>query len=234
MWPEVIYGRNYNGSSTVFGSANYTTTNGDPTSNDYRAALSYFNFSLNGTSSYLMRQGWTVCGKPVRRLAVMSLNDVTNYVNASDFRAIGGTYHDTGMIWGVRLLSRLGIFASDNGSWPNRQPPNRVIVFLTDGDMAPTLNTYGMYGIEYFDKRVTGGNYSSQEDYHNARFLAECAKAKAMNISVWTVSIAPSATTQMQQCATTSSQSLFTTDGGDLSDKFAAIAKQVAMLRISQ
>lgn len=233
MWQEVIYGRNYAGGQYFYNSTAATTTNDGPVVNDYKSAISYFNFPYDNSQS-LYAGGVEPCGKPVRRLAVMSLNDVSNYVNASDFRAMGGTYHDTGMIWGVRMLSRNGIFASDNGSWPNRQPPNRVIVFLTDGDMAPTMYAYSMYGVEYFDKRVTGGDYSNQENYHNARFLAECAKAKAMNISVWTVSIAPSATSQMQQCATTSSQALFTTDGGDLSAKFSAIAKQVAMLRISQ
>ncbi|WP_174274146.1 TadE/TadG family type IV pilus assembly protein [Sphingomonas bacterium] len=232
MWPEVIYGRNYDGSSTTYGSTANTTSNGDTT--NIATALSYFNYAQSGIQNYLLRAGWAVCGKPIRRVATMSQADVTNYVNASDFRAIGGTYHDTGMIWGVRLLSRLGIFASDNQSWPGRLPPNRVIVFLTDGDMAPSLAAYGMYGVEYFDKRVTNGSYANQKAYHNARFLAECSKAKKMNVSVWTISIAPSVTTEMQQCATTSAQALYTTSGGDLSAKFGAIAKQVAMLRISK
>ncbi len=232
MWPEVIYGRNYNGGTYFYGGTGTTTSNGDTT--NIATALSYFTYSQNGTSNYFLRSGMTVCGKPVRRLATMSLQDVTNYVNATDFRPIGGTYHDVGMIWGVRMLSRNGIFASDNSTWPGRLPPNRVIVFLTDGDMSPSPSVYGLYGIEYFDKRVTGGDYANQTAYHNARFLAECAKAKSMNISVWTVSIAPSATSQMQQCATTTSQALYTTDGTGLSNYFTAIAKQVAMLRISK
>ena len=68
----------------------------------------------------LIKGGFVSCGKPVRRLTTMSSTDVSNYVNATDFRAIGGTYHDTGMIWGVKLLDPNGIFANDTAAWPGR------------------------------------------------------------------------------------------------------------------
>ena len=112
--------------------------------------------------------------------------------------------------------------------------PNRVIIFLTDGDMAPSQYIYGQYGVEYYDRRVTNGDFSNITDYHNARFLAECAAAKAKNIDVWTVTIGPSATSQMQSCATTTAQALYTTDGSGLSDEFKTIAKHLAMLRITK
>ena len=64
--------------------------------------------------------------------------------------------------------------------------------------------------------------------------FAECAAAKAKNIDVWTVTIGPSATSQMQSCATTTAQALYTTDGSGLSDEFKTIAKHLAMLRITK
>ncbi|WP_082730401.1 MULTISPECIES: TadE/TadG family type IV pilus assembly protein [Sphingomonas] len=227
-WPQVIYGRNYTGGTYGYSSTANTTSNGDTTS--IATALSYFNYN----NQQLLKAGWHSCGKPVRRLATMSLTDVTNYVNATDFRPIGGTYHDTGMIWGLRLISPTGIFANDTAAWPGRNPPNRVIVFLTDGDMAPNVSIYGQYGVEYFDRRVTGGTFTSQEDYHNARFLAVCAKAKSMNISIWTVALGLAATPELQQCASSPSQSLSSTSGSDLNDKFQTIAQRVARLRVSQ
>lgn len=227
-WPEVIYGRNYTGGTYGYSSTANTTSNGDTTS--IATALSYFRYN----NQQLLKSGWFTCGKPVRRLSTMSLTDVTNYVNAPDFRPIGGTYHDTGMIWGVRMISPNGIFANDTAAWPGRNPPNRVIVFLTDGDMAPNVTIYGQYGIEYFDRRATGGTFTSQEDYHNARFLAVCAKAKSMNISIWTVALGLAATPELQQCASNSSQSLSSTSGSDLNDKFVTIAQRVARLRVSQ
>lgn len=216
MWPEVFYARNNYGSTAT------ATSTGDSSSHPNIGAATY------------QRAGYFSCGKPVSRLKAMTRSEVSNYVNATDFRAIGGTYHDTGMIWGTRLLAPGGIFAADTAAWPNRSAPNRVIVFLTDGDMAPNAVVYGMYGNEYYDRRVSGGDLANLKTYHNARFLAECAAAKARNISVWTVSIASSATTEMKNCATTGAQALATTDGTGLQDAFAAIARQVAMLRISK
>jgi Flp pilus assembly protein TadG len=216
MWPEVVYARNY------WSSTSNATSNGDSS------------YHPNLGSAGWVQAGYATCGKPVSRLKVMSRTDLSAYVNAADFRPLGGTYHDTGMIWGTRLLSPGGIFAGDTAAWPGRAAPNRVIVFLTDGDMAPSPYLYGMYGVEYYDRRVSGGDFANLKDYHNARFLAECAAAKARNISVWTVSIAPSPTSEMQQCASTSTQALATTDGTGLSNAFAAIARQVAMLRLSR
>lgn len=228
MWPEIIYGRNYYGGTYGYTSTGTTTSNGD--TSYIGTALSYSGYN----SGQLLKYGWVSCGKPVRRLSTMSLTDITNYVNASDFKPMGGTYHDTGMIWGTRLLSPNGIFANDTAAWPNHDPPNRVIVFLTDGVMAPSTSIYGMYGLEYFDQRVTGGAYANQTDYHNARFLAECSKAKSMNISIWTVTIGATISTPLLQCATNSSQALNTTSGSDLAAKFQQIALKVARLRVSK
>ena len=206
-----------------YGSKGNDTSNGDDSNND-----------PNYGSTSMIKSGYVSCGKPVRRLTTWARTDVYNYVYATDFKPIGGTYHDTGMIWGLRLLSPTGLFANDTAAWPGRTAPNRVIVLLTDGFMAPTYDTYSMYGVEYFDKRVTGGDYNNITSYHNARFLAACAAAKARNIDIWTVSIQPTASSQMQSCATTTAQALATTSGTGLSTAFQSIAQHLAMLRLTQ
>lgn len=214
LWPEVEYLRStWN---------NYPSTNGESTSNQ-----SY-------SDPARLKLGKMACGKPIQRLRTMDATDVHNFVYAADFKASGGTYHDIGMIWGVRLLSTKGIFASDTAAWSGHNAPKRVIIFLTDGDMAPSADAYSVYGVEQLDRRVTNGNTNDRIAYHNARFLAECAKAQSMNIDVWTVSIAPSANAQLTQCAANSAQALFTTDGDGLSDAFKKIAERVAMLRLSK
>ena len=53
------------------------------------------------------------------------------------------------MIWGTRLISPTGIFARDTAAHPGRKPPNRYIVFMTDGEMSPSSNSYAMYGIDH-------------------------------------------------------------------------------------
>lgn len=186
------------------------------------------------TNTYLRNAGATTCGKPVKRLGVMTRTDVSNFVNATDFVPMGGTYHDIGMIWGARLISPTGLWASDTAAWPSRNAPNRVIVFLTDGDMAPNATAYSMYGVEAFDKRVAGSSGTDLTTLHNQRFLAACAAAKARKIDVWTVAIDTSSSTELKSCATTTAQALYTTDGGGLATAFQNIAKKLAMLRLSQ
>ena len=226
MWPDVEYGRNlnYSGSWGYYYDPGSMTTNGD--------SGTYWSYGDDTP----MKQGYSVCGKPARRLTVMGRSDVYNYLYANDFVPVGGTYHDTGMIWGTRMLSPTGLFAADTAAWAGRNAPNRVIVFLTDGDMAPSLRSYSMYGVESMDRRVTGGTgqYGNIVALHNARFLAACSAAKARNISVWTVEIDTAASSTMKSCASSTSQALYSTSGTGLSDAFKSIAQQIARLRISQ
>jgi Flp pilus assembly protein TadG len=217
MWPDVTYARN-NYNST----ANQTINGEDDT----------YAPNLNGDAR--RKAGFYSCGKPVHRLSVMTAAQVAAYVDASDFKPLGGTYHDTGMIWGTRMLSPNGIFAADNVGRAGQATPKRVIVFLTDGAMAPNSAIYGQYGVEYYDRRVSGGTFSKLTDYHNARFLYECDKARTMGIDVWTITLGSAANDQLTACARTSAQALATTTGSGLSSAFQMIAKQVAMLRVVQ
>lgn len=184
-------------------------------------------------STYLRDNGAVACGKPARRIGEMTRGEVSAYVHAVDFVAMGGTYHDIGMIWGTRLIAPAGPWSGDTQPRPNRNL-NRVIVFLTDGDMAPTTSAYSMYGVEGLEKRVSGTSSTSLTTLHNTRFLAECSAAKARNIDVWTVSIDATANTQLTSCASNASQALATTNGTGLSTAFASIAKRLALLRLTR
>jgi hypothetical protein len=225
MWPDVIY---YRGNSV----APFTDTSSNSNANSTPQPYDNSNYQNTNGVSYL-KAGYITCGKPAQRLAVMTRTDVSNFVNASDFKAIGGTYHDTGMIWGTRLISPSGLFASDTAAWPNRQAPNRFIVFMTDGQMAPNTSIYGMYGMEQYDQRVTGGSFSNDTGYHNARFLAECAAAKARNITVFVVGFGQTLNSQLKACASPG-QAYYASDNASLKTAFQKIAQQVAMLRISK
>jgi len=104
-----------------------------------------------------------------------------NYVNT--LVANGSTYHDLGMIWGARLGSPTGIFASNVNADSTTYPSvSRHIIFMTDGEMAPTTTAYSAYGQELYDNRVapSGTSNTTLIDYHNNRFLAACTKAKSL------------------------------------------------------
>lgn len=218
MWPDVTYARSKYGNTSPIRAADSETS---------RYTWLYDPDQRDG--------GFSSCGKPVHRLSTMTAAQIAAYVDAPDFKPLGGTYHDVGMIWGTRMLSPNGIFASDNVGRPGQGTPKRVIVFLTDGDMAPNRNLYGLYGIEYYDKRVSGTtnvSTTAHKAYHNARFLYECDRARELGIDVWTVAIGLESTDELKKCAATTDQALWTTSGSGLTALFETIAKQVAMLRI--
>ncbi len=240
MWPDVMYYRG-TGTSAVNNGVTYSGSSTTPYGDYYidvkndGALTAYTNISANPNPAWdkNISLGYVSCGKKVQRLAKLSRDNVDDYVNANDFKAQGGTYHDTGMIWGTRMISPTGIFAADTAPWPGRATPNRYIVFMTDGDMTPNYDLYGMYGIERYDKRVTGGDQTEQLDDHNARFVAECAAAKARNIRVFVVGFGQTLTTQLTACASPG-QAYFASDNASLQTAFKTIANQVAMLRVSK
>lgn len=221
MWADVTWARrNYNSRADQF-------QRGDNGPDDGGTPV-------NAGSDSRRRSGDYSCGKPIRRLRVMSAAEIAAYVDAPDFRPLGGTYHDTGMIWGVRMLARDGIFAADNIPRTGQQNTRKVIVFLTDGDMSPNEDLYGLYGIEYYERRVGGTSGTSLKELHNARFKYECQRANDLGMDVWTVAIGLKSTDELTKCASSSGQALYTTSGSGLSAIFQQIAKQVAMLRLDQ
>lgn len=177
------------------------------------------------------------CPKAAQKLAILTHDDVYNFVNASDFKAVGSTYHDFGMIWGGRLLSSTGIFASENASAPNGKPISRHIIFMTDGDMNPSKDIYAMYGLERLDRRISGtGTVPTDSDLksrHNSRFSAICEAIKAKNITVWVVAYAQTMTTTLQNCAD-SGNAFYASNDAELTARFNQIAAQIAELRLSK
>lgn len=239
MWPDVIYYRNNQSSEAPQTSG--TNPYGDFV--PYYGTWFYRGTEAGASFTTIMpypANGWDLnisggfaaCGKPVQRLDELSREELSNYVNASDFRAHGGTYHDVGMIWGTRLISPTGLFASDTAAHPGRRPPNRYIVFMTDGEMAPDNRIYGMYGIEKLDQRVSG-NTGNLTNYHNQRFLTVCSAAKERGITVFVVSFGQVLTNELTACAS-QGQAYYARDNAALTAAFQTIAKQVALLRISK
>ncbi|WP_298190348.1 Tad domain-containing protein [Novosphingobium sp.] len=157
-----------------------------------------------------------------------------NYVNT--LVAAGSTYHDIGMIWGARLASPSGIFASNVTAESTKYPSvSRHIIFMTDGEMAPTTTAYSAYGLELYDNRVapSGSGNSTLTSYHNNRFLAACTRAKNLGYTVWVIGFGTALTTQMTTCAT-AGRAYFASNTTALNNTFKFIAGQVADLRINK
>ena len=146
----------------------------------------------------------------------------------------GSTYHDIGMLWGLRLNSPEGPWQSLVNDPPsNGGKVSRHIIFMTDGEMAPSYTIQSIYGIEWHDRRITIDGSANQAARHTARFRALCDAAKAKGFRVWVIAFASSMTTDLSYCA--SSNSAYTaSSSAQLNTAFQEIAKNVGELRIYQ
>lgn len=178
--------------------------------------------------------GWDACpseAMKLTRLTSANRSVLQTYVNG--LVAIGGTYHDVGMIWGTRLISPTGLFASENATATNGMPISRHIIFMTDGQMAPNPGIYGFQGIEYHHGRVGSTSAAELTLRHNRRFLAACDAAKSRNITVWVVSFGTSLSADMRACAS-GDKAYQASNNAALRTQFQAIAQQITRLRLSE
>lgn len=205
LWPEVSYYRTTDSTGWYYSSS---------ATSDY------------GTKTY------HACPVKAQLLSEMTETDFDAY--ADSLSPEGSTYHDIGMIWGARLSSPSGIFASNVNAAPsNGGAVSRHIIFMTDGQMSTSTGSQTAYGVEWHDRRVTDDGYSSNNDRHSARFLAVCEAAKAKGIRVWVIAFASALTSNLETCASTDS-AFPTASSAQLNAAFQEIAKNVGELRVVQ
>jgi hypothetical protein len=172
------------------------------------------------------------CATPAFRLREMERDEMQTFVDS--LYARGSTYHDIGMLWGGRFISPKGIFASANSAAPNGDAIARHIVFMTDGILSPSIETYGMYGVEWWGRRVSGNaNGGRLSTAHAERFQAACRLARQENISVWVVAFGTALSTNLVDCASPG-RAFVADDSAELSDRFREIAQRIAALRLTQ
>ncbi|WP_288485695.1 hypothetical protein, partial [uncultured Novosphingobium sp.] len=173
--------------------------------------------------------GFAACPAKARKLAEMTATDVNTYVNS--LVAAGSTYHDIGMIWGGRLISPTGLFAAENAEI-NGRPTTRHLIFLTDGDTAPSDYSYGSYGVEPLSQKRwnSGSKYTLTQTVEN-RFTVACNQVKNKNVTVWTIGFGTAVTDLMKNCAGPGHW-FQASNSKQLADAFAAIAASIGDLRI--
>lgn len=181
------------------------------------------------------------CPVEAKRLSVMTKSEMQTYVD--NLQPTGNTYHDIGMIWGARFVSRGGIFAADNPSVFNDRPVNRYVIFMTDGILEPDSEGYYSYGVERLDRRIVGGTYNSSvtdgngsnlEKRHSKRFVMACNAAKEQKTSIWTIAFGLSAPQPLKDCASNDDQWSTSANKDELIAKFKEIGKNIGALRLSK
>ncbi|GGZ01952.1 pilus assembly protein TadG-related protein [Novosphingobium colocasiae] len=213
MWPGIMYNR-YNVTTNRWGQTSYTeTTNTISTTEDFD-------------------QPSSPCPAAAQGLQTMTASAFSTYANA--MVATGNTYLDTGIIWGGRLLSPDGIFATTVNQAPtNGGEVARHLIFMTDGIMEPNYTVNQAWGLEWWDRKITTDGSSNDASRHTSRFLAACAAIKDKGIRVWVIAFTASLSTDLTTCASPNS-SYTASDAAGLNTAFQTIAKEVGELRVVQ
>ncbi|WP_374297269.1 hypothetical protein [Sphingomonas sp.] len=163
-----------------------------------------------------------------------------DYVDS--LKVVGSTYHDIGMLWGARLLSPTGVFATNNNSGAvSSDNIERHLIFMTDGNTETYVSDYAAYGIPWFDRRnvATPGEGDAGVDSEvNARFEALCTAVKNKNITVWVISFGDGSNAdteaRLQRCASSGTYYFKAADSAALQTAFTSIATQISQLRLTK
>ncbi len=218
--------------------SNWTRTEVPINSSDPTLQLSQNNYSYYCTTS------------PARKLTeYRTATDLVSYVDALSAND-AGTYHDIGMLWGARLLSPYGIFASENASATTGGAIQRHLIFMTDGITRTVYNNYNAYGLgfhnryqTYYDPVCNGpGNPATcayTNDLVNKRLIAICDQVKKMNIKLWVVSYGaavtgdPATEDRLKKCASDDAHFFASAKTSDLMQAFSTIAAKISELRLT-
>ena len=175
-----------------------------------------------------------VCPTKARKLATMTKADLTTYLTS--LATAGNTYHDIGMIWGSRLLSAEGLFATENQTSTNGGTIARHLILMTDGQTEAEVNTYGAYGFEGLDRRrTTTTGAPTNADINTAveaRLQAVCAAARG-KFTVWVIAFGTTLSTNLSNCASPNS-AFQANNATELNTAFQNIAGKIANLRLTQ
>ncbi len=176
------------------------------------------------------------CPAAARKLGEMTGSQVDTYLGTLDTG--GYTYHDIGFVWGARLLSSTGLFASENATAPNGGPIARHLIFMTDGDTNTQLNQYDAYGFPALDRRrqsnpANNPSKSTTDTLVERRLTALCTATKGKGITVWVIAFGTSLTSLLSNCASTG-RAYQANNAAQLNAAFVEIASAIAKLRLTE
>ena len=220
--PGLVYGRNatsitattnwiWSESASTKSSSNLPTPSSNP--NDYGACPTY-----------------------ARKLAEIDSSSLASYLAA--LKPAGYTYHDIGMLWGLRLMSREGLFASEHATAESTGRYARNLIFMTDGDTDTRIGAYDAWGMSAVARRRTPTGSIPTDVAQNAiteaRLTELCTLAKNQkNVTVWVIAFGTTLTSLLSDCA--SPGRAYQADNADqLTATFSQIASQIAQLRVTR
>lgn len=187
------------------------------------------------------------CPTPAEKLTGTDVWTPTNFARYVDsLLPSGNTYHDYGMLWGGRLLSPSGMFASENGTTSSGGVIQRHLVFMTDGDASANACDYTNYGVAWWDLRTNSSvtacdsNDANLTSDVNTRLAALCTSVKnEPNTLVWVISFGGTGITtttknRLKACASDDDHFYDATSATSLKSAFEDIAARIAQLRLER
>lgn len=196
--------------------------------------------SLTATYNYATPFGDTTqygaCPSPARKLQTTSSAQLTTYLNS--LTPAGFTYHDIGFLWGLRMMSRDGIFSTENRAAEASGRVARHLIFMTDGETDTRVGAYDAWGMSAVARRRTPTNAiptnTNQNTLTETRLSELCTIAKNQkNITVWVIAFGTDLTTMLSDCASPN-RAYQANNAAQLTATFSEIASQIAQLRITR
>ena len=206
-------------------------------------AQAYTEAAPSGSSSWVGRHYPNISGTCISNTILpLSSSTATIKSRIDDFVASGSTAGQIGIAWGWYMVS-----PNWNTLWPsngaaayNAAETLKAVVIMTDG----AFNTPYCSGVisrqagsgsgdnaAKIDCDATNGDAFTQSE-------ALCDAMKARGVIVYTVGFGITAGTaeaaMLADCASTPANIFLPADGGDLSEAFAAIGRDIRQLRISR
>jgi Flp pilus assembly protein TadG len=240
--PAVVYARNVGSGSreTEQRVSSNPLTNGQwifsqlaPTQTRLMNLQSTFNFFNPFGGNFGVYEG--ACPSPARKLDQITLPQLQAYMTS--LRPQGYTYHEIGMLWGLRLMSREGLFGSEHRVADAGGAVQRHMIFMVDGQKDTRPFTYSAWGIAAVSRRRTPtGSFPSRamEDAVSENRLAElCEVAKNnKNITLWVIAFGTDLDDLLTDCASPG-RAFEARNAAELTATFAQIATQLAELRLT-
>jgi Flp pilus assembly protein TadG len=179
------------------------------------------------------------CPRPAKIYQTWDSGAFQTEVNA--LSADGYTFHDIGLLWGGRLMSTNGIFASNNGGASSII--QRHMIFMTDGDTNTPEEAFSAYNYPWYDRLQTDAanppTWNELVTITDKRTAILCTKIKNLTstgVTLWVVAFGDgvNAATSARLAACASPGKYFAaTSSAALMQKFKDIAAEISALRLT-
>ncbi len=240
--PGVVYARNVQTgnretetrvSTNVHANNHWIFSQAAPTSTRTMSLTTTFNFYNPTGGNFPVYEG--ACPSPARKMGTITRSALLTYMQS--LRPQGYTYHEIGMMWGLRLISREGLFASEHATADAGGSVQRHMIFMVDGQKDTRPFTYSAWGIPAIARRRTPiGDFPTramEDAVSEARLTELCTIAKNnKNITLWVIAFGTNLDATLTACASPG-RAFEARNAAELTQTFADIATQMAELRLT-